>query len=215
VTEVAVTRFPLQWPLGWPRKRYGQRKVANFSMTRDRGDQGVQKRITAVSMEVATERLERQVDFIGGTNPVLSTNVPINMRGIPRGDTNPADPGAAVYFGVKGRATVLACDSFTRVADNIAGLAAHLDALRRIDRYGVGSLEQALAGYKALPADTAADWRLVLFGVREWRGSIEDVKAAYRARARELHPDHTHDDGAAMAHLTRARDYALAELEGR
>jgi hypothetical protein len=33
------------------------------------------------------------------------------------------------------------------VADNIAAIAAHIDAIRRQDRYGVGTLDQAFAGY--------------------------------------------------------------------
>ena len=158
----------------------------------------------------ATDRLEEEVKRIGGKDPVLSTNVTLNMRGVPRGDENPSDSGVALYFLFKKKPTVLACDSYYRVADNIAAIAAHIEALRRIERYGVGTIEQALAGYRALPADTAADWRAV-FGLT---GSVtvDQVDAAYKALAREKHPDVTHDDGAAMAHLNRARDYALAEL---
>lgn len=144
---------------------------------------------------------------------MLSTNVSLNMRGIPRGAERPFDPGVAVYFMFKGRATVLACDSFYTVADNIAALAAHVEALRRIERYGVGTIEQALGGYKALPADTAADWRSV-FGLSAG-ATAADVDKVFKAQARVKHPDILNDDGAAMAHLNRARDYALAELEGR
>lgn len=213
----SIPRYPLEWPMGWPRKRHHQRKVGNFSMTREDRlpDNRYVKRITAVSMEAATGRLEQQLNLLGGTHATLSTNISLNLRGIPRGDEVPrgGDPGAAIYFSFKGRATVLACDSYTRVADNIAALAAHIDAIRRIDRYGVGSIEQALEGYKALPADTAADWRAV-FGLNG-NATIDAVQAAFKDLARQRHPDITHDDGAAMAHLNRARDYALAELEGR
>jgi hypothetical protein len=162
-------------------------------------------------MAAATERLERQVELLGAREATLSTNVSLSMRGIPRGDENPSDPGAAIYFKFKGRATVLACDSYYRVADNIAALAAHIDALRRIERYGVGTIEQALAGYRSLPADTAADWRAVL-GLNGNGVTVDHVDAAYKALAKQRHPDVTKDDGAAMAHLNRARDYALAEL---
>lgn len=200
----SIPRWPLEWPLGWRRKQAYQRKVGRFKHDG-----------RWISVEAATRRLERELDKLGARNTTLSTNVSLRLDGRPRGDEKPADPGAAIYFSYKGRATVLACDTYHDVGDNIAALAAHLEAIRAIDRYGVGSIEQALAGYKALPADTAADWRMVLFGVKTATVSVDDVQAAYRARAKQVHPDVLHDDGAAMAHLNRARDYALAELEGR
>lgn len=201
--HASIPRFPLEWPLGWKRTQYGRRRHGIFK---------AEKR--AINVEKATKRLEEELDRLGAKDPVLSTNVSLNLRGIPRGDERPNDPGVALYFSFKGKATVLACDTFYTVADNIAAIAAHIDALRRIDRYGVGSLEQALAGYKALPADTAADWRAV-FGLPAGMVSFDAISTAYHQLAREKHPDVTRDDGAAMAHLNRARDYAIAELEGR
>jgi hypothetical protein len=118
-----------------------------------------------------------------------------------------------VYFRFKGRATVLACDRYTRVADNITAMASHIDALRRIDRYGVGTLEQALAGYKALPADSAADWRAVFGFAATERITAEQLHQRFRLRARDAHPDRGGSDDA-MAHLNRARDFGLAELLG-
>jgi hypothetical protein len=125
----------------------------------------------------------------------------------------PADPGAAIYFSFRGKATVLACDTYTAVADNIAALAAHLDALRAIERYGVGSLEQALAGYKALPADSAADWRAVFGFARSSSPSLAEIDKAFKAAARTKHPD-VGGTEIEMAHLNRARDYALQEIGG-
>jgi len=208
--HAAIPRFPLEWPLGWKRSR--TRRPSNFTMTReDRGAAGLVKRSTAVNMITATARLEDQLDKLGASSPVLSTNVSLNLRGFPRGDENPTDPGAAVYFLFKGRATVLACDTFFRVADNIAALAAHIDALRRIERYGVGTIEQALAGYKALPADTAADWRSVFGFPKDARPSLEELDTRFKTYARQKHPDAGGTD-IEMAHLNRARDYALQEL---
>lgn len=197
-----IPHFPLEWPLGWPRKR--SRRFGQFK--RDG---------RWINTEQATLRLERELEKLGAGDPTLSTNVRLNLRGIPRGDERPNDPGVAIYFSYKGKATVLACDTYTEVAQNIAALAAHLEALRAMDRYGVGTIEQALAGYKALPADTAADWRSVFGFAREGRVTHDQVDTAFKELARQRHPDITHDDGAAMAHLNRARDYAVAALEGR
>jgi len=199
-TPESVKRYPLEWPLGWTRKSYAYRRHGHFK-----------KGGARVNTVQATDRLEEEIKRIGGKDPVLSTNVTLNMRGVPRGDENPSDPGVALYFLFKKRPTVLACDSYYRVADNIAAIASHIEALRRIERYGVGTIEQALAGYKALPADTAADWRAV-FGLNGNGVTVDLVDDAYKALARQRHPDVTNDDGAAMAHLNRARDYAFAEL---
>lgn len=218
--HASIPRYPLEWPLGWARKRAGQRRQATFRKSTDvridlgNGQSRYDKRSKTLNVEDATIRLERQLELLGAKFPVLSTNVTLNLRGIPRGDERPSDPGVACYFMFKGKATVLACDSFTTVADNIAAIAGHVEALRRIERYGVGTIEQALAGYKALPADTAADWRVALFGANVPQApTVQDVDAAYKHRARELHPDLGGSDEA-MAWLNRARDYALLELAG-
>jgi len=208
----AVSRYPLEWPVGWKRTAPGNRQRADFRQVRYTDTQtGREKRDVAVSALSATQRLERQLELLGGADPVLSTNVRLRLDGRPYSDQEPGDPGAACYFRFKGRATVLACDRYTRVADNIAALAAHIDALRRIERYGVGTIEQALAGYRALPADTAADWRTV-FGFPAGSSPTKDqVNDAYKRAAREKHPDRGGSEEG-MAHLNRARDFAWQEL---
>lgn len=199
----SVSRFPLEWPAGWKRTQSHMRQHAAFS-TKSTAD----RRMT---IYVATERLEREIDRLGGSRPTLSTNVSLRLDGRPRSDEEPRDPGAALYFTFKGRATVFACDRFTRVADNIAAIAAHIDALRRVERYGVGTLEQALAGYKALPADTAANWRAVFGFSEDQRVTLDELDSAFKARAKTAHPDLGGTDDA-MSHLNRARDYAHLEL---
>jgi hypothetical protein len=124
----------------------------------------------------------------------------------------PADPGAAVYFKFKGRAIVLACDTYRTVTDNIAAIAAHIEALRRIERYGVGRIEQALAGYRALPADSAADWRQVFGFPAGSRPILADVKARYLERAKADHPDKGGSE-VAFAHIGRALEFANEELK--
>lgn len=201
--DQAIPRFPLAWPTGWVRTLRNRRLRAAFSTK-----QAVDGR---VSVAVATARLEAELDRLGAKNAVLSTNVSLRLDGRPRSDQEPDDRGAAVYFSFKGRATVFACDRWDRVADNIAAIAAHIDAIRRMDRYGVGSVEQALAGYKALPADSAADWRQV-FGFTP--GSVptaDALDAAYKRLAKERHPDVGGSDEA-MFHLNRSHDFAIAEL---
>lgn len=214
--EETIPRYPLAWPMGWKRTPALQRRRADFSktktetMTSQDGSRFTTKRTVPVSVFEATNRLERELDRLGAAAPTLSTNVQLRLDGRPRSDNEPNDPGVACYFRFKGRATVLACDRYLRVSDNIAAIAAHIDALRRIDRYGVGSLEQALAGYKALPADSAADWRNV-FGFNGGPVTVEQVNDRFKAMAKEKHPD-VGGTEEGMAHLNRAREHALSEL---
>jgi hypothetical protein len=208
----SIPRYPLEWPLGWKRKVSGQRKAAQFKTTEQRtGTNGLYRRSRPLSMADAVERLERELDKLQAKESVLSTNVSLTLGGRPRGGENPADPGAAVYFRYNKKPTVLACDTYFRVADNIAAIAAHVEALRAIERYGVGTIEQALAGYKALPADSAANWRAVFGFSKDARPTVDDVDTAYKRLAKLKHPD-VGGTEIEMLHLNRARDYALQEL---
>jgi hypothetical protein len=192
-----VQRFPLAWPAGWARTKH--RAAAKFVHFR--------ARITA---DVALKRLEGELRRIGATHETLSTNLELKFSGGPRFDRPPlgGDPGVAVYFVLKSKPIVLACDRWDRVADNIAAVAAHIDALRRIDRYGVGTLEQAFAGYAALPP-SAEDWALVL-GLPKTATRAE-VLAAHRKLASDHHPDRGGRD-VDMARINAARDVALKSV---
>ena len=102
-----VERFPLAWPSGWRRTPPAARRDGTFIETIDgenRPDGSKTRRERAVSMGTAVARLEMQLDKLGAADLTLSTNVKINLRGLPYADQKPTDPGAAVYFRFKARA---------------------------------------------------------------------------------------------------------------
>ncbi len=204
-----ATRYPLSWPAGWKRTPTNLRRRATFGTKRP----GEWKR--EMTPATAVGRLSTELTRLGaepGTE-VLSTNLILRLDGLPRSDQRePDDPGAAVYFQLMGKPMVLACDKWTRVADNITAIAAHIEAIRAVDRYGVGSLEQAFAGYAALPADTAANWRAVFGFAADSQPSADEVDRAFKRAARDRHPDRGGTD-LDMAHLNRAREYAFLELK--
>ena len=121
----------------------------------------------------------------------VSTNVAVREDELPYArQRTPEDPGAAVYFKLDSvlEGLVLACDRWLRVEDNIAAVAARIGALRGIDRWGVGSVRQAFAGYKRLSAgDASTPWREVL-GVDRQAPAVA-VKKAYKELAKLHHPD--------------------------
>lgn len=210
---MSVTRYPLSWPSGWKRTLAAGRKRATFGHAPQRPSTTTPGHFwrakTELSVALATDRLLGELHRLGAADVILSTNLVVRLDGFPRsGQAEPADPGVAVYFTLKRADRCLACDRWTRVADNIAALAAHVSALRGIDRWGVGTVDQAFTGYTALPP-AAADWALIL-GVSS-AATLDDVDAAFRRLARDAHPDHggSHHD---MARLTEAREAARQAL---
>jgi len=213
-----VSRYPLQWPHGWTRTPApDRRRAGHFNTYRSTpaltgvtpGLGGSTRERRAVSIADAVKRLSGELARLGATHEILSSNLQTRLDGLPRGgQTDPADPGVAVYFKLNGKSRCLACDRWIRVADNIAALAQHIDALRRIERYGVGTMEQAFAGYAALPPDAATDWWIIL-GVTP-TATTRDIEEAFRAKARFAHPDRG-GRPEEMARLNTARDAARRE----
>ena len=200
--------YPLAWPGGWPRTDPAKRRGAAFGTK-----PSAAARIRELTLAEASARLQSELDRLGAEHPVLSTNIALRVDGRPRSDQHaPDDRGAAVYFTLKGRRTVLACDRWLRVADNIAAIAAHIRALRGIERWGVGTIEQAFRGYRALEDLRAGvPWRRV-FGIHD---GAPVTRAAIEARFRELAMRHHPDRGGsheAMAELTAALTDARREL---
>jgi len=217
-----ATRYPLSWPLGWPRKPAERRARAKFTKGERRyssqpgsSHSWVDKKSLTVPQGLG--RLQLELERLGARGVIISTNVELNSYGDPRGGRrDPDDPGVAVYFKLNKKDRVLACDGWDRTADNLAAVAAHIDAIRRIDRYGVGTLDQAFAGYDALPppgAHNRPPWRKVL-GIAEDAPFVTAgiVQHFYKVKAREMHPDISGGSHEAMAQLNEARDAALQEI---
>ena len=200
--------FPLSWPQGRPRKT--ARRSAQFGTTKRAGSK------SALTINEAVARLQGELDRLGARHTVLSSNLEPRLDGLPRsGQREPADPGVAVYFQLAGKPHCMPCDTFNKVADNIAAVAAHIEATRKIERYGVSSVAEMFTGFAALPAPGGRrHWRevLALSNVPVMNISGATIQNAFRHLASKHHPDKpggTHD---AMSELTRARDEALKEI---
>lgn len=200
----AATPYPLQWPAGHARTTPERRRKGRFlaHLSRDR-----------ISIYDALRRLQTELDRIGARYPVISSNVETRLDGRPRSDRRaPEDPGIAVYFQLAGKPHCLPCDTYDRVADNIAAVAAHIEATRAIERHGVATVAEMFSGFLQLPSPEMQRPRRQVFELhREPQVTLANVEAAYRRLARERHPDQGGSD-TMMAELNLARDAARREL---
>lgn len=204
-------KHPLNWPAGW--RRTVSRTEAKFV-----GKQAVygvegqaNKPRERVSIAQGVARLVKQLNMLDGTAVTISSNLVLNQDGsIRRDQRQPADPGVAVYWKTrKNEPRCMAIDQYTRIADNLAAIAATLEAMRAIDRYGGAAImERAFTGFKAL---TAPEQWWTILGCKQDANRLE-IERAFRIKASTAHPDTggSHD---AMAKLNWAREAGLAALE--
>jgi hypothetical protein len=213
-----IEAYPLTWPVAWKRTEASRRRVAAFHRREQRySHDGVPNWKEKRSLTVGDSHgfLSAELRRLGATRVVVSSNLRLRSDGRPYADQKRMleDPGVAVYFTLKGAARVLACDKWNSVADNLMAIGKHIEALRAVDRYGVGFLEQAFAGYTALPPAVGHDWRIVLGFRKDELVSPNVVQARYRTLAAKAHPD-VGGDPNEMTRLNAARDVALMEIGG-
>lgn len=155
----------------------------------------------AVGRQRCADELERMA--VPAHRAIVSTNVVLRLDGAPRsGQPEPTDPGASIYWQDGGRQQYIAVDRYDRVADNLAAIAATLEAMRAIERHGGAEiLDRAFTGFVAL---LAPEQPLQVLGVAH-DASDAEVDRAYRRLASEHHPDRGGDAGE-MARINAARD---------
>lgn len=97
--------------------------------------------------------LHRELREIGGRDIVLEIALreqDFRNDGMPRANAKPEHPGVILSFTAKGGAMRFPCGTFDRWQDNLRGIALSLEALRKIDRYGVTRHAEQYAGWKQI-----------------------------------------------------------------
>lgn len=172
----------------WPRKMTTARKRSPFGVTYAKTFQD----------------LEREMKHLDARIPIIQlalTDSEIRLDGKPRAGATPSHPGAIVTF-EKGKSTMnFPCDAFTDWIGNLRAVSLALEALRRIDRYGVVATDEQYRGWAQLPpaqpVDEARKWaaRLSMLGLGS-TASTESILTtreaydiAYRAAVKLYHPD--------------------------
>lgn len=216
MNETNMTASPLSWPAGYQRTESQQRRKAKF------GEKAITGGLKNLTISQAVDRLKTAVRrFSNGLtywrihpgSVVISTNLPARADGVPYSDNRFVnDPGVAVYFTFDERPTVMACDKWSTVADNIAAIASTLEAMRALERYGVAECERAFTGFAALPApgDVQARTCWVVLGIAPTQSKAA-IDEAWRERAKSCHPDRPGGSHDAMSELNTARDQATLQ----
>lgn len=192
-----IESYPLTWPVGRPRIQ--KRQPARFHQKGVWGKDQVLRRSVPVTTYQAIKELRAELDRLGATEVVISSNVQTRRDGLPYSQARePDDPAVACYFRLQGEPRCLPSDKWDRVADNVSAIVHHIKAVRGIARWGVGDLAQIFAGFKALPAMGASRpwWKTLGFETIP-----QDYETARKARHRLLvshHPDKggNHDQAA-------------------
>ena len=210
--------WPLKWPVGWPRMSAHGRKRAKFGKGERQhssstpGHSWINRK--DLTIQDGTERIKSELQTMGVHEGrfVISTNLELRNDGYPRSSQRaPDDPGVAVYWTRKGQQQVMAIDIYDRVQDNMAAIAASLNALRAIERHGGAQiLDRAFAGFTALANPDSFDPWAVL-GLRPG-ASRDEIDIAFRNQARKHHPD-AGGSTEEFQRIERARREALEQIK--
>lgn len=189
--------YPLHWPTGWPKTTNDYyREYARFN----------------TSLANARDGLMRELELMGATHIVLSTNVELRQDGLPyAGRKEPEDPGAAVYFEYQGKSMVFACDRWIGVKNNIQALRKTVDAIRGIERWSASDMmERAFSGFQALTDQSSGEWWAVL-GVSP-TATHHEVQTAFKQKRIASHPDKPNGSHDQFVTVQKAWEYYIESI---
>ena len=198
-----IKPYPLAWPTAYPRTDPGRRHGASFGVT-----------FQQARWDVLGELMRLHARDI-----VFSTNLRLNNEGEPIYDHEPDDPGIAIWFktrkvSIQGdtlEQMAIACDRWSTLHLNVGALAATMQGLRGMYRFGTTHVLDAMISGLGVTPDahvsaeedfhqhhtgpqpttdgTTAGWWHV-FGFTHLReASRDEVEKRYRDRVKQAHPD--------------------------
>ncbi len=155
----------------------------------------------AATWKATLDLLDRELSMLGAKRIVVQAFVKpgqLRLDGGMRSGTNPTRPGIILSFDTPSGPMQFPCDTFDRWGDNLRGIALALEALRKVDRYGVTRRAEQYAGFKALPAPgfcpgdeikTPNDAKDFLRRIIGGRVDFLEPAAAIREASKATHPD--------------------------
>ena len=188
-----------QWPGDRTRERQKSRFDTPFSATQDLLDTELRHLAAkSVVIQADCDRSEIRLDGRFRANA--------KMRG----------PGVVLSFDSKHGPLSYPCDKFTEWQDNLRAIALSLEALRKVDRYGVTKRAEQYKGWERLPGSTpnagtplAAALLLREVGGGDEHRIIADygiMLEAYRRAVLSTHPDHHPEHAETFKQVQAAKD---------
>jgi hypothetical protein len=148
--------------------------------------------------------LRREVAHLAPKRVILEADFredQLRLDGLPKANARPASEAIILTLvGTRHGDLRYPCNSFGYWDENLRAIALALEALRKVDRYGVTRRGEQYAGWKALPAGSSPDVERGRELIREHGGVREALKA--------VHPDTggNHED---LLAVQAARDAAV------
>ena len=162
--------------------------------------------------------LHKELKIIRATDIIVGLDVTqgqIRHDGKLRERTRPATPRVILAFGSEFGPLKYACDRFTGWGgvqgwqENLRAIGFGLEALRKVERYGIAKRGQQYAGWKALPGSGEMTTTMTALAAAEaiekWAdepfistddivGDYDAFRTAYRVAASKVHPDAAEGD---------------------
>lgn len=138
----------------WTDPETVNRRVAPFTR---RADSDSWRR-TPMPLSDTERTLRFEADELGAERVVIEVVAPeraFRLDGLMRADARIDHPGVVVSLDSRHGPLRYATDTFTRWQDNLRAVSLALEALRKVDRYGVTTRGEQYTGWKALPPGTA------------------------------------------------------------
>lgn len=119
---------------------------------------------------------------------IAMTEADFRNDGIPYANARASHPGVVIAFESKFGPLKFAVDTFTTWEDNLRAIALGMEALRKVDRYGVTKRGEQYTGWKALPVGSDD-----MHGIPDAETAREYLDATYGGSLTralmETHPD--------------------------
>jgi hypothetical protein len=138
----------------WPGEPTKNRQAAPFFTTGPATEYGYRPRRGGVDWSATTTLLERELRELRAKNILLQmfvTQRDCRNDGWIRADARPSEPGVILTFDSKHGPLSYPCDTFRDWQSNVRAIALALEALRKVDRYGVTKRGEQYTGFGQLP----------------------------------------------------------------